>query len=407
MTDVLIVGAGLAGLTCARRLQAKGRTCVVLESSDAVGGRVRTDHVEGFQLDRGFQVLLTAYPAARRWLDYDALALGRFASGARVWCDGAMHTVSDPTREPGDLVATLRAPVGSLTDKMKIATLRSSASRGTLDDLFARPETTAMAALAAHGFGDQMMQRFLRPWFGGIFLDADLGASSRMLDFVLRMFAEGHAAVPAAGMQAIPDQLAAGLTPGTVRLNTAVASLAPGEVALASGERLTADAIVVAVDGSTAAQLVPSVPAPAWNHVTCVYFAAPASPLGAPMLMLNGTGAGVVNNVAVMSDVAPRYAPEGQALVSVSVLHDPGGDEAALAAQVQAELGGWYGAPTQAWRWLKSYRLPRALPQRLPLERVAPVAVRPGIWVAGDFQSTASIQGAMESGERVADALIG
>ena len=248
MSDVVIVGAGLAGLTCARRLQAQGRACLVLEAADAVGGRVRTDLVDGFQLDRGFQVLLTAYPAAERWLDYDALALGRFSSGARVWCEGAMHLVSDPTRQPGDLMATLKAPVGSMGDKLMIATLRSAARRGTLDELFARPETTAMAALRAHGFSDVMFERFLRPWFGGIFLDAELTASSRMLDFVLRMFGEGHAAVPAAGMQTIPEQLAAGLTPGSVRVNAPVAAIGNGVVTLQSGERVAASHIVVATD---------------------------------------------------------------------------------------------------------------------------------------------------------------
>jgi protoporphyrinogen oxidase len=406
MSDVVIVGGGLAGLTCARRLQSQGRACLVLEAGEAVGGRVRTDRVDGFQLDHGFQVLLTAYPAAQRWLDYDALALRRFSAGARVWCDGAMHVVSDPTREPGDLLATMKAPVGSLADKMKIATLRSAARGGTLDELFAQPETTALEALQAYGFSATMIERFLRPWLGGIFLDESLGASSRMLMFVLRMFAEGHAAVPEAGMQAIPDQLAAGLTPGTVRLGAPVAAVGDGVVTLQSGERVSAERIVVATDGTTAARLLPELPPATWRHVTCLYFAAPVSPLGAPVLALNGTGAGLVNNVAVMSDVAPGYAPPGQALVSVSMLKDAVGDDASVAAQVQTELAGWFGAPVREWRWLRSYRIARALPERWPLERPAPIAVRPGVWAAGDFLTTPSIQGAMESGEAVADAVL-
>ncbi len=402
---MVIVGGGLAGLTCARRLQADGRSCVVLEAGDAVGGRVRTDVVDGFQLDRGFQVLLTAYPAARHWLDYDALALGTFSPGARVWCDGELHLVSDPTREPGDLMATMRAPVGSLGDKMKIATLRSAVRKGTLDELFAKPETTAMQALRDHGFSETMIDRFFRPWFGGIFLDADLTESSRMLEFVMRMFAEGSAALPAAGMQAIPAQLAAGLTPGTVRLNTRVTAVGDGGVTLEHGERLVATHVVVATDGLTAAQLLPEVHPPVWNPVTCLYFAAPVSPLGGPILAINGSGAGVVNNVAVLSDVSPRYAPAGQALVSVSVLGDQHSDDRALAEQVQTELGQWFGAPVQQWRWLRSYRIPHALPLRMPLVRFAPAPVRPGVWVAGDFTDSASIQGAMESGERVAAAI--
>lgn len=378
-----------------------------MEAGDAVGGRVRTDVVDGFQLDRGFQVLLTAYPAARRWLDHDALALGTFSPGARVWCDGALHLVSDPTRDPGGLMATMRAPIGSLSDKMKIATLRSGVCKGTLDELFARPETTAMQALRDHGFGETMIERFFRPWFGGIFLDAGLSASSRMLEFVLRMFSEGSAALPAAGMQAIPEQLAAGLPPGTVRLNTRVTAVTDGGVILEGGARLPATQVVVATDGEAAAQLLPDVPAPTWSSVTCLYFAAATSPLGGPILAINGSGSGVVNNVAVVSDVSPRYAPAGQALVSVSVLGDHRPDDRTLAQQVQAELAEWFGAPVQHWRWLRSYRIPHALPVRMPLERRAPAPVRPGVWVAGDFTNSASIEGAMDSGERVAAAIAG
>ena len=406
VNDAVIVGAGLAGLTCARRLQAVGASCVVLEAGDAVGGRVRTDRVEGFLLERGFQVLLTAYPAARKWLDYDKLALKKFSAGALVWCDGRKHRLGDPWREPGALWDTLRTPVGSLADKVRIATLRSAARRGTLEELFARPETTALARLRAHGFSERMIARFLRPWLGGVFLDGELETSSRMLEFVFRMFAEGDTAVPAAGMQAIPEQLAAGLASGTLRLGARVEAVEAGAVRLAGGERIAARQIVVAADGTGAAELLPEVAAPAWRAVTAVYFAAPASPLGEPTLMLNGAGRGLVNNVVVMSDVASGYAPAGQALISVEVLGATERDDAALVARVRAELTEWFGASVADWRWLKNYRVRRALPRRWPLVREAARPVRPGVWVAGDATNSASIQGAMESGERVAEAII-
>jgi len=401
MKEVVIVGAGLAGLTCARRLQAGGVDCVVLEAGDGIGGRVRTDVVEGFRLDRGFQVLLTAYPAAKKWLDYERLELKKFSAGARVWCDGTMHRVSDPWREPGALWATLRAPVGSLADKVRIATLRAAARRGTLAELFARKETSALSALRAHGFSERMIERFMRPWLGGVFLDAELETSSRMLEFVFRMFAEGDTAVPATGMQAIPEQLGAGLTPGTVRLSARVAAVESGAVRLVSGERIAGRRIVVAAD------LLPEVEVPTWRAVTAVYFAAKASPLGEPTLMLNGTGRGRVNSVAVMSDVAPGYAPAGESLLSVSVLGEASRDDAALAADVRKELMEWFGAVVTEWRALRVYRVRRALPVRWPLDRRAPTAVRPGVWVAGDFVNSASIQGAMESGNGVAEAILG
>ncbi len=406
MTDVVIIGAGLAGLTCARRLQAGGANCTVLEAGDAVGGRVRTDSVEGFRLDRGFQVLLTAYPAAKKWLDYEQLALKKFSAGARVWCDGRMHRVSDPWREPGALWDTLRAPVGSLRDKLRIATLRAAAQRGTMDQLFARPETSALSALRAHGFSERMIERFMRPWLGGVFLDEKLETSSRMLEFVFRMFAEGDTAVPAAGMQSIPEQLAAGLTPGTVRLNVRVAAVESSTARLVSGERIAGRQIVVATEGGSAAELLPEVPAPAWRAVTAVYFAAKASPLGGPTLLLNGTGRGLVNNIAVMSEVAPNYAPDREALVSVSILGDAASNDAALDAQVRTELMEWFGPEVTEWRTLRVYRVRRALPVRWPLERRGPTAVRPGVWVAGDGTNSASIQGAMESGEQVAKMIL-
>jgi phytoene dehydrogenase-like protein len=402
MNEIVIIGAGLAGLTCARRLHAAGVSCVVFEAGDAVGGRVRTDIVEGFRLDRGFQVFLTAYPTARVWLDYEQLQLRDFAAGSRVRCDGAMHEVSDPWREPGAWWATLRAPVGSLADKVRIATLRRAARRGSLAELWARPETTALAALRAHGFSERMIERFLRPWFGGIFLDRELETSSRMLEFVFRMFAEGRAALPAAGMQAIPDQLAAGLPTGTVRLGARVARVETGALFLDSGERITARHIVVATENSGAAALLPEVAVPKWRATTTIYFAAARSPLGAPMLVLNGEGRGYANNLVVLSDVSPSYAPAGQALVAVSVLGEPALEERALVERVREELRVWFGAKVADWRWLRSYRLLRALPARIPLVRMQPFEVRPGVWIAGDGRSSASIQGAMESGEAVA-----
>ena len=406
MKDVIIIGAGLAGLTCARRLQAGGVDCLVLEAGDGIGGRVRTDRVEGFRLDRGFQVLLTAYPAAKTWLDYERLELRKFSPGARVWCDGTMHRVSDPWREPGALWETMRAPVGSLADKVRIGTLRAAARRGTLAELFARPETSALRALRAHGFSERMIERFMRPWLGGVFLDRELETSSRMLEFVFRMFAEGDIAVPAAGMQAIPEQLAAALTPGTVRLNARVAAVESGAVRLASGERIEGRQIVVAAEGAGAAELLPELVAPRWRAVTAVYFGAKASPLGEPTLMLNGTGRGRVNNVAVMSDVAPGYAPAGAALISVSILGEAPEDDAALEAGVRQELTEWFGAGVTEWRALRVDRIRRALPVRWPLERRAPVAIRPGVWAAGDFLNSASIQGAMESGELAGEAIL-
>ncbi len=413
MKDVLVIGAGLAGLTCARTLQARGLDCLVLDAADAVGGRVRTDDVDGFRLDRGFQVLLTAYPAARTWLDYDALRLGNFAPGARVMTPDGEGRVSDPWRAPGRMWETLRAPVGTVADKLRVGALRLAATSGRLDAIWERPERCTAEELRARGFSPVMLERFLRPWLGGIFLERELTTSNRMLFFVYRMFAEGYAALPAGGMQRIPEQLAAGLKTDSCRLGATVAGVSGGsstggyDVRLASGETLKASQVVIATDGGTAARLVPGLAAPAWRSVTCVQWAAPESPMGGePVLWLNGTGHGRINNLVVPSDVAADYAPKGSALVSTTVIGECPETDTELVAGLSVELAGRHGTVVKDWRALAVQRIRCALPVLSPgAGAEAARAVREGLWVCGDHCASASIQGAMATGQTVGEAV--
>jgi protoporphyrinogen oxidase len=406
--DVVIIGGGLAGLTAARRLHRAGKKFLLIEAADAIGGRVRTDRLDGFLLDRGFQIFLTAYPEARHWLDYPALGFQSFAPGARVWANGQFHTVGDPWRQPATLWSTLRADVGSVRDKLGIARLRASARRGQLEDLWQRPEQPARDRLLALGFSERMLARFFTPFLGGVFLERELRTSSRMLDFVFRMFADGDAVLPAGGMESIPRQLAAGLPPEAIRLGRRVVRLARGEVALDDGSRLTAREIILATDGTAAAALLGIGEKPAWTSATCLYFAAPVSPVGGPWLVLNGEPDACVNNLAVLSDVQPGYAPAGQSLIAATIVGNPSPDDAALCQRVRAELRGWYGPAVDAWRHLRTYRIREALPaQPPPLAPVRELRFAEGLVVCGDWRTHASIQGAMESGRRAADIALG
>ncbi len=203
--DVLVVGAGVSGLVAAVELKRRGFSVQLLEASDGVGGRVRTDLVDGFLLDRGFQVLLTAYPEARRCLNFAALELREFEPGAIVRQGGRFHTISDPMRRPRDVIASVISPVGTANDKLLIARLTGELLGSEIDQVLSAPETTTLAALRQYGFSDRIIERFFRPFLGGIFLDPELATSSRMFRFVYRMFAQGVAAIPNRGMQRYPS----------------------------------------------------------------------------------------------------------------------------------------------------------------------------------------------------------
>jgi phytoene dehydrogenase-like protein len=381
---------------------------LVLEASDGVGGRVRTDEVDGFHLDRGFQVLLTAYPELHRQLDVDALHLRHFDPGALVWCDRALHRVGDPLRQPSAALASALAPVGTVADKARLAWLLWRLRRADPRELLRGEDITTIDALRADGFSDRMIERFFRPLVGGIQLDAELTASRRMFDVVLRSLAVGSSAVPAAGMGAIPAQLAARLPEGTVRLSTAVAEVAAGSVRTATGEVITAPQVVVATEGPVAAELL-GLPPVGSRPVACVWFAADRAPFERPLIALDGARSGPALNVAVMSNVAPEYSSDGRAVVAAAC-PGVGGDGRVppdLESSVRRQLVEWFGPAVERWEHLRTHVIahgqPDSTPSFSPKQRVA---WREGIHVCGDHRDTPSIQGALYSGRRCADALL-
>jgi phytoene dehydrogenase-like protein len=402
--DVVVVGAGLAGLAAARTLADHGLEPLVLEASDDVGGRVRTDVVDGFLLDRGFQVYLTAYEEGKRLLDLDALDLRPFAPGAIVRVDGGLHRVADPLRDPGALLSGLRAPVGSPADKIRAAALGARLRFGPVESGSAGADVTTAAEMARLGFSRRMVDTFLRPLFAGILLDADLETSARMFRFVYRMLASGDAAVPASGMQQIPRMLAAGLPDGSVRTGAGVVAVAPDRVTLEGGEAVEAGAVVVAVEGPEAARLL-GIPDPGSRGVSAVYYAADEPPFDGPFLVLNGEGpgAGPVTNLAVMSNVSPYYAPAGKVLVCAACL----GTDPAIEDGARRQVREWFGPAVDGWEHLRTYRIAHAQPeQRPPFDPRRPARLDGGVYVAGDHRATASIDGALCSGRHAAEAVL-
>ncbi len=410
---VLVVGAGLAGLACARELTARGVRAEVLEASDGVGGRVRTDIVDGFRLDRGFQVLLAGYPEARAQLDLDALDLRSFYSGALIHRGGRLTRVGDPRRHPIAALGALRGGLATPMDAVGLTRLLAESRLVLRDGLDRRSgpagdRRSAAQALAAAGLSPSLVDGFLRPFLAGITLDPELSVSARFMHFVLGSLMAGPTAVPAQGMQAIPDQQAAALPAETVRLGARVVDVDEDGVVLTGGVRVDAAAVVVAVEGPAAAALLPGLPSPGDVSTTALWFDAAASPTGgSPVLVLDGTGIGPVNNVAVLSDVAPGYAPPGRALVNASLPGTRGADadDERLDAAVRSQLRGWFGPEVDGWRRLRVDRIRHAQPRQEPgaLDPPQrPVRRRERLWVCGDHRDTASINGALASGRRTA-----
>ncbi|WP_183093741.1 FAD-dependent oxidoreductase [Nocardioides stalactiti] len=402
---VVIVGAGLAGLSCAQGLTSAGLDVVVLESAAHVGGRVSSDLVDGFVIDRGFQVLNTAYPALGRAVDLKALDLRRLPRGIRVRRGGRLYDVPHPLASPTAPFRAATSGVVGLRDKLALARYAGGLIASSPAAVKRRPDVDARAAWS-HAMPEPLVSSVLVPFMAGVVLEPDASVSRVFADLMMRTFARGVSAVPAAGMQALPEAMANRLPPSAVRLGVEVAETHSDGVVLADGTVVDAAAVVVATDPWAAHRLVPELgPAPAPRGVTTYYFAAPAGRYD-PALAVDADGSGVVSSV-VLTASAPEYSSDGRALIATSVLHVGGRAvlEADDAREAAAQL---HEVSRQGWETVAVRDVPEALPaMTAPHQLRKPVhQSRSGTWVAGDHRDTSSIQGALVSGRRAAASLL-
>jgi phytoene dehydrogenase-like protein len=425
---ITVIGAGMAGLAAARTLAAAGHDVTVLEGSDRVGGRVASDRVEtehgAFTVDRGFQIYLSAYPEARRYFDLRALALRSFLPGALVWDGARALPIAHPLREPfAALSGVLRGalPIG---DALRMIPFAQAAMRGPADGPGAPSGQTALARLEAAGISRATIDGFFRSFFGGVFFDRSLGTDATRLDFLLRMFAEGFACVPANGMGEVAAQMAAPVA-GRVRLGARVdrvVDLPRGgvRIALASGETIDSDAAIVAVGAHDLRRFAPDLPEIAWCGTLSAWFSTPEPALLPSWLVLNGSGRarpplGSFNHGAAISAVAPSYAPAGRGLFVANTAYLPPNTAGApdmvaeIASDMRRTLAQVLGArATDGWELIAVQRIRHAIPRQWPADLAArlPDALGPRAFVAGDHLEDASINGAMRSGRRAAERCI-
>lgn len=396
-----IIGAGVSGLIAASVLEGHGFSPVIMELTDRVGGRVKTDIVDGYQLDRGFQVLLTAYPAAQKYLDFSKLDLQKFVPGAAIFQSGKQIIIGDPLRDISLLFSTLFSGIGSFGDKLKVLKLNRLLKNKTLSQIFSQKEQTTLSYLQDFDFSAEMINQFFKPFFSGIFLEAELETSSRMFEFVYKMFGEGYATVPKSGIEAIPKQLAENLRNTNFKFNTSVASVKDGEIILTSGEKLDSEFTILATEASSLIQSL-SKQGISWKSCETLYFETEARVIAQPIIGLVPDSDSLINNVFYHTSFDTGQTARNQ-LLSVTIVKDHKLSEEDLIKQVRQELK--EHCSIDHCNIIKRYSIPMALPKLTNLQyEMLPSETRltTSIFLAGDTQLNGSLNAALIAGERAA-----
>lgn len=405
--SVIIIGGGLSGLTAARQLHKKGIDFLLLEATDRIGGRVKTDIVDGFRLDRGFQVLLTAYPEAKQWLDYAKLDLKSFLPGALLlYPDGKQDLLGDPLRDFSSLIPTIFSNAGNLKDKFLILKLRNRLAGLSIEEIFQQKEMSTRDVLRnEYGFSSKIIERFFAPFFSGIFLEKELTTSRRMFDFVFKMFSQADTAVPNLGMEEIPKLLSQPLPTTSIKTNARVLKIDQQTVQLEDGFSFSAPQIIVATEATGIIKELHPIKT-SYQSTTHLHFVAQESPIKKRLIALNTSPNRLVNNICAISNIAPGYSSNNQFLISLSVVGNTNLSEKELEKAIRKELQLWFGKVTQDWKHLHTHIVKYALPNQSKVSHSITeekLKLRKGLYTCGDFLLNGSINAAMKIGREVGD----
>jgi len=400
-----IVGAGVSGLVAAQVLEHQGYSPIILEASDSVGGRVKTHVVDGYQLDQGFQVLLDAYPMAKKYLDFNQLELQKLLPGAVIFKKGKSMTIGDPLRDFNFMWSTLTAEVGSLTDKIRIFNLNKQLKSKTIEAIFNSKEVSTLEYLQQFGFSSKMIETFFKPFFSGIFLEDELKTSSRIFQFVYKMFGEGLAVLPKDGIGAISEHLKSKLKNTSIQFGVKVKSVDDSEITLVDGTKLPTHFTLVAADPGHLISNLKSQNVQ-WHSCTNLYFRIPKRTIGKALIGLIADKDAYINNIFFPSSLEMKHNGN-QELLSVTVVKEHELDENELIELVIKELKLYCGI--NHIEFLHLFHIPKALPKLNELQYdLSPEAtkLKPTIFLAGDYLLNSSLNAAMISGERAAQGII-
>lgn len=404
-TKIHIIGAGVSGLIAAKILEQHGYAPIILEASDRVGGRLKTDIIDGFQLDHGFQVLLSSYPEAKKHLDFKKLNLQEFKSGSKIFVNGQVKTIGDPTKDWTVLFSTLFSGIGTFSDKLKVNKLKKTLEGKTIEQIFHSQEQRTIDYLRELGFSSDMIEKFFVPFFSGIFLETELKTSSRMFEFIFKMFGEGFATLPKGGIEEIPKQLLTSLSKTEIKHNSPVKSLFGSEIKLVNGESIQTDYTIVATEASHIINNM-SDQEIEWKNCDTLYFVSNEKIFSEPYIGLVANSGSLINNIFYHTSLQTESSGKGE-LLSVTIVNGHDLSEDDLIRQVEKELSELCGINNL--RFLKRYQIKKALPNITDVvSDVEPshTMLANQIFLAGDIQLNGSLNAAMRSGERAAQGLI-
>lgn len=403
--NLYIVGAGVSGLIAAQILESKGYSPTIIEATDRVGGRIKTDLVEGYQLDHGFQVMLEAYPKSQEYLDYESLELQPLLPGAILLKDGSTQTLGDPLRTLSLAIPTVLASAGSIRDKIKILKLNNALSDKSLEAIFNSDELTTLKYLKNYGFSDRIINSFFKPFFSGIFLEGELQTSSRMFEFIYKMFGEGLAVIPKAGIGAIADQLKGKLKKTKFLFNTRVQQITSEKIILEDNTELISDSTLIATEASTLVSNLKNQGVD-WKSVDNLYFEVDSLRIDKPIIGLFHKKSSLINNIFYPSILETESSGKKH-ILSVSIVREHNFSESELIEAIKLELK--EQANILNCRFLKRYHIAKALPKLENVRYSIPpteTQLMTGIFLAGDQQLNGSLNAAILSGEQAALGLL-
>lgn len=398
---IAVIGGGAAGLSCAATLSGAGLHVDCFEATDRIGGRMVTDHLEGFTLDQGFQVILTGYPNIRRLLDLPGLDLRYFHTGTQIFDGERVQWLMDPL--DGSLTSvfeTLKANLPTWSDKAQLTRLKMHLTRTRVLDLINGPvETTRQGLQNRWGFSERLIERFFSPFLGTFLLDPNLSARAAVSLMAMRSFFKGRMAIPAHGIQAISEQLASHVP--HIQLNAPITDLPAIQAAY--------DAVVIATDAGSAITLLdqvgkhlPGLTSRVHQGVS-LYFAARQSPLDEAVVMTNGVAERLVATLAVPSMIAP-YAPTGWQLIALNILTDlDGAPVDDLVEPALADARRMVGDQVDDWRFLRGYQVQKP---DTSVMGSSEVKVDEHLYVCGDHREVGGLEAALYSGQQAADGIL-